>query len=66
MQRLAESFEALAKSLPHFRRCSQKNPKPKNLPYQRHSSSTDCTRELVKPTKDSASLLSAMKKTFFG
>jgi len=33
------------------------------LPYRRHSSSTDCARELFKPSKDLASLL--MKKKCF-
>jgi len=36
------------------------------LPYQHHSSSADCARELFKPSKDSASLLVRTRKTFFG
>jgi len=36
------------------------------LPYQRHSSSADCARELFKPSKDSASLLVCTRKTIFG
>jgi len=36
------------------------------LPYQQHSSSADCARELFKPLKDSASLLVCNEKTFFG
>jgi len=35
------------------------------LPYQHHSSSADCTRELFKPSKDSASL-SRLEIKFFG
>jgi len=35
------------------------------LPYQCHSSSTDCTRELFKPSNDSASLLICTWKKFF-
>jgi len=34
------------------------------LPYQRHSSSADCARELFKPSKDLASLLGYNKKNF--
>jgi len=37
------------------------------LPYQCHSSSTGCTRELFKPSKDSANLrLCTQKKKLFG
>ena len=35
------------------------------LPYQCHSSSVDCTRELSKPSKDLASLLVCTRKNFF-
>jgi len=35
------------------------------LSYQPHSSSGDCTRELFKPSKDSASLVVSNKKYFF-
>jgi len=35
------------------------------LPYQSQSSSTDCTRELFKPSKDSASLLFHTRKKIF-
>jgi len=35
------------------------------LPYQRHSSSADCTRELFKPSKDLASLLVCTQKENF-
>jgi len=34
------------------------------LTYQQHSSSTNCTKELFKLSKDSVSLKSAMKKNF--
>ena len=34
------------------------------LPYQHHSSSADCARELFKPSKDSASLLVCTRKNF--
>ena len=34
------------------------------LPYQRHSSSTDCARELFKPWNESASLLACTRKKF--
>jgi len=36
------------------------------LPYQRHSSSADCSRELFKVSKESASLLACTQKKFFG
>jgi len=35
------------------------------LPYQRHSSSADCARELFKPSKDLASLLGCTWKKIF-
>jgi len=35
------------------------------LPYQLHSSSTDCTRELFKPSNDSSSLLVCNENTIF-
>jgi len=43
-------------------------PKPSSfcLPYQHHSSSVDCARELFKPSQDSASLLICSPKYFFG
>jgi len=34
------------------------------LPYQCHSSSPNCTRQLFKPLKDSASLLVCTQKNF--
>jgi len=44
--------------------------RPKNssfrLPYQRHSSSADCARELFKGSNKSASLLVCTRKKFFG
>jgi len=36
------------------------------LPYQRHSSSADCARELFKGSNGSASLLDCTRKKFFG
>ena len=36
------------------------------LSYQPHSSSTDCTRKLLQPSKDSASLLVCNEKIFSG
>jgi len=36
------------------------------LPHQRHSSSTDCTRELFKGSNGSDSLLDCTQKNFFG
>jgi len=35
------------------------------LPYQWHNSSADCSRELLKPSKDLASLLVCSRKKFF-
>ena len=44
--------------------------RPKNssfrMPYQRHSSSADCARELFKGSNGSASLLVCTRKKFFG
>jgi len=36
------------------------------MPCQRHSSYADCAEELLKPSKDLASLLLGNKKYFFG
>jgi len=36
------------------------------MPCQRHSSSADCAEELLKPSKDLASLLLGSKKYYFG
>jgi len=36
------------------------------LPYQRHSSSADCARELFKSSNRSASLVDCTRKKYFG